>query len=438
MNDHLDAAALDGLLAGAFQDQAAEERLSHLLFCEDCRRLLLEAHPEEGPLFLEQSFGEAPDWLNPQGYLASNPSLQQEVLEAPKLGDELARHSPPRRLLLGKNLRRFQTLPVAIDCFARGKRLWRHDPREASGWMELGLEILEVLPADRYPDKLLAGFRARGWAYRANSLRNLSALDEASKSFEQAWRWFWKGETLATEWAQLAALEASLRRAQRRFDQAQALLKDAVAIYREAGDRREEARLLVARAQALGEEGQVDGSVRVLEKVLRDFTDAELGEDLYAVALHNFACDLAEVGRLDESRRLLPEVRKRVARIDNRLVHLRLDWLEARIRHADGEHETALALYRKVRDAFVEEGIAYEGALASLDLAALYLETGCNAEAKELARQMLPVFRSRQIHREAAATGLVLIEALRTEVATVELVQDVAAYMRLAKTTRGL
>jgi hypothetical protein len=51
----------------------------------------------------------------------------------------------------------------------------------------------------------------------------------------------------------------------------------------------------------------------------------------------------------------------------------------------------------------VAEGIPYDTALVSLELASLYAARGRTGDLKRLASEMLPVFTSLQIHREALA-----------------------------------
>lgn len=432
-DQHLDDRALDELLAGAIAGGRGEKRLFHLLVCEDCRRSLLKAHPEEGPLFFEQMFGDTPAWIHPKSTLARDPALQREVLAAPDQVRELQKHAHPRRMLLARNAGRYQTLPVVSACLGEARRLWQDDPREALRWTDVALGILDTLGEERYPPPLVAGFRARAWAYRGNALRNQSAFEEAAEDFGKAWVWFWKGTRIPVEWARLAALEASLHRDQRRFREAHGLLQDAIAIYRREGDRREEGRLLVARAFVLGEEGCPEKAVEVLEDALGRFRRDELGDFIYAAALQNLANCLVEIGRPEDARPLLPNIRRLTEQGGDRLLLLRLDWLEAVVRHATEDREGAAELYLRVQEGFVEMGIAYDAALVSLELATLYLETGRTAEVRELASQMLPIFRSRQIHREAAATGLVLIEALRRDAATVDLVQEVEAYLKRSR-----
>lgn len=309
------------------------------------------------------------------------------------------------------------------------------EPSEAKSWAANALEILELLETnlEQYDQQLVAGLRARAWAYKANAKRNLYDFQGAEEDFLRAWEVFDKSSRDPKEWASIAALEASLRRSQRRFREAHYLLKDAIGIYAELGEEKEEARLLVARALVLAEEVKHAESVEVLKDLLTRFSRDLLGEQLYLAAVQNLATGLLGVNQVAEARALLPQVRY-LAEADGGCITLvKVDWLEADICAAEGDDLAAISLYRSIKEEFSTLGIAYDAALVSLELAALYLKTNRLQETKELASQMLPIFRSRQIHREAATAGLVLVEALRREAATVELVEEVAAYMRSSR-----
>ena len=93
----------------------------------------------------------------------------------------------------------------------------------------------------------------------------------------------------------------------------------------------------------------------------------------------------------------------------------------------------AEALFLAARDGFLAEGIPYETALVSLDLALLYAGQGRTAELKRLAAGMVPIFASRQIHREALAALVFFRRAVEAERASVEMVAEVAQYLRRAQ-----
>jgi hypothetical protein len=69
----------------------------------------------------------------------------------------------------------------------------------------------------------------------------------------------------------------------------------------------------------------------------------------------------------------------------------------------------------------------------SLELASLYAARGRTADLKRLAGEMLPVFTSLQIHREALAALSFLRQAIEAEQASVGLVAAVGEYLRRAR-----
>jgi len=73
----------------------------------------------------------------------------------------------------------------------------------------------------------------------------------------------------------------------------------------------------------------------------------------------------------------------------------------------------------------MDRGLPYDAALASLDLAVLYLEEGRTREVKDLAREMAEIFKAQGIAREALAALTLFVEAAQKETATVELVRRV-------------
>ena len=65
--------------------------------------------------------------------------------------------------------------------------------------------------------------------------------------------------------------------------------------------------------------------------------------------------------------------------------------------------EEALPALEQVRRYFTTEQIAYDAALASLEVAVLYLEAGRTGEVRTLAEEMLWIFKAQGVHREALA-----------------------------------
>jgi hypothetical protein len=133
------------------------------------------------------------------------------------------------------------------------------------------------------------------------------------------------------------------------------------------------------------------------------------------------------MGRYTEAADLLPALRDLAAAQGSALDHLRLRWVEGRIAAGLGDLTQARHLLAGVRRTFLDDRNPYEAALATLDLVIPYLEEGNTAEVKNLADDMVTVFRDHNISREALAALLLFQEAARRETATAALARETAA-----------
>jgi len=119
-------------------------------------------------------------------------------------------------------------------------------------------------------------------------------------------------------------------------------------------------------------------------------------------------------------------------------LQLRLRGLQGKIATARGDFATAEAAYLEMRDGFLQQGLGYDAAIVSMDLALLYLRQRRTAELKTLAKEMLPIFRSQEVHREALAALVLFQEAIREESITTAFVRELAAYLDEARRDPGL
>ena len=108
-------------------------------------------------------------------------------------------------------------------------------------------------------------------------------------------------------------------------------------------------------------------------------------------------------------------------------------WVEGKIARGLGQRAQAEKLFLAARDGFLLASAAYDTALVSLDLASLYAEQGRMADLKQVAGEMLPIFSSRQIHREALAALAYWRQAVEAERAGLELVAGVASFLKRAR-----
>src|SRR6185295_2376947 len=133
---------------------------------------------------------------------------------------------------------------------------------------------------------------------------------------------------------------------------------------------------------------------------------------------HNAALLLCHLERFSEAAALLPEIRALTAQLDNKLDALRFRWLEGRVAAGLGRLPEAVEAFSQVRAGFADQGIAYDVALVTLELAVVHLEHRRTREVKALARQMTPIFKAQGVHQGALAALKLFCEAVETEAIT--------------------
>jgi len=273
---------------------------------------------------------------------------------------------------------------------------------------------------------------AEVWAYRANAHRVLNDLDAAESAFAAARRHLEQGTGRPLLTARLADLEASLRSAQQRHDEALALLAEAIRRCRTAGARRLLGFSLVNRGYLLTEAGDPQAALVALAEAIECLHPEE---DLrtYLFAASNVAKCLDRIGYSIAARALLAELRPLHERLGERINLLRLDWLEAEIDLGLGRHRNAEATLLSVRAAFLEREMVYDAALVSLELAGIYAEQKRFPALRRLALEMLPIFQSRRIHREALAALILFREAISIGRADLALFAEVRRFLDRAR-----
>jgi tetratricopeptide (TPR) repeat protein len=371
----------------------------------------------------ERSWSVAAQWLR---------TLSRERAAAPDLLAELAEHTGEQRELLLRNGRRFHTWGLCELLIEHSLTASLQNPVEGEELGLLALRLLDLLPSERYRAENLEDGRARAWAHVANARRIRSDLDGAERAFRAAWGRFEAGSRDLFEKAILLDLEASLHRARRRFAAAFGFLRRAVGLFLELGERHRAGRSLVNLATVYQYAGQPEQGIPVLHQAL-ELIDPAQEPRLMLLIHHNLVDCLAVAGRFLEAQRASRAAREWFRRFpDDRLRHRR-QWVEGKIARGLGQLPQAEALFLAAREGFLAEGIPYETALVSLELALLYAEQGRSAELKGLAAGMVPIFASRQIHREALAALAVFQRAAEAERAGVEVVTEIGDYLRRAR-----
>ncbi|HEX2162859.1 MAG TPA: hypothetical protein VHM02_02815 [Thermoanaerobaculia bacterium] len=297
---------------------------------------------------------------------------------------------------------------------------------------ELALAGVERLDAERYSAAALADLAARAWAQRGNALRIVGRLTEARDSLAEAIRHLARGSGDSAERCRVLMMAATLSATQKRYDEADLLLERSMRLARRSGDRHLQGSVLVRKARVAQRREDVEGALELLARGL-PLIDLDRDPRLLLVAQHNSLQLLVESGQFREALDRVEETRTLHSLLGGRLDLLRFRWLEGRIYAGLGWLRHAATHFEDVRRGFIAEGMAYDVALVSLALAEVYAQEGRHREVRELAEQMLPIFRSREAHQEALAALLAFQEAARDEAASVHLIRQVADYLRRSR-----
>jgi tetratricopeptide (TPR) repeat protein len=271
--------------------------------------------------------------------------------------------------------------------------------------------------------------RARCWVYMANFRRIRSDFHAAEHFLSLAEEHLQSGTHSPQERAYLLLIRAGLHGELRQFEPAFALMDQVIAIHRWARDQRKLAESLITKSYLLDMARELEASLECL--VQAEGLLDPLEQPWVALAVKQSRARLLnEIGCTERAAELLPEVRQLAQQVGSRLDRLRVRWVEGLVATNLGCTEEAEAHLRSVRDEFIREGIAFDAALASLDLAVVLLSTGQLEETRELAQEMLPLFQSLDVHREAFAALILFHQTALNEQATANLVRDIAAYLK--------
>jgi tetratricopeptide (TPR) repeat protein len=358
--------------------------------------------------------------------------LSRQEIEAPILLGELLLHPVRRRRVLVRNSRRFRSWPLAELLFERAREESFEDPAQAESLARLGLEIVDNLEGVTPDPRLVADLRARGLAVLGNTLRMRSDLVRAEQFLDQAEKALRDGTGDPIERGHLLDLTASLRKDQQRFDEANRLLAWAVRLYRSVGETKRAGRSLLKQAIVCDLAGAPEQAIRILRQAAR-WIPTETDPRLSLCIQHNLVIGLANISDFRAAYETFAAARPLYDSFRDAWTQRRRAWAEGKVLAGLGQHDRAERLLSWAQQGFVEQEIAYDAALVSLDLAAVYAKQGKTEELKRLAAAMVPIFRARDIHREALAALGWFRQAVEMEQATVDAVRKVVDYLRRAR-----
>jgi len=364
-------------------------------------------------------------------------ALARERAEAPEQLREIAVQPFYRQWIMVTDSPRFRTWGFC-ELLLDACREWGfQDPPRALQMARLGVEAADRLDRERYGEARVNDLRARAWAIQANAERILTDFRAAEKSFDRAERLLGEGTGEPLDVAFHLLLKASLFGHQQRFAEAFGLLDRVERIAQRCDDRHLRGKALIARGFLACMAQEPELSLRHLREGLQS-VDPEREPRLMVAACHNLVLGLTESGHAREAADLLEHSRPLYQSLGDRMNLIRLTWLEGKIALGCEDLDRAEALLLEARSLLAERGLGYDTALLGLDLARLYARQGRGAEMRRLAEEMLPIFRSRAIGREAVSALIVFQNAAALERVTLGIVQELSDSLLDGNSAPGL
>jgi tetratricopeptide (TPR) repeat protein len=428
-SEHPRPAVFRRMVQGQASPEEARGIVRHLLAgCPSCGRLAEEARwPERREWNYDAVFDRLQQRLD-----AGIERLKHERATAPELYAELLGHEAVAGLVQVQSTRRYASLALCELLLEKSRELGADDPWRAEEAARLAAAAAEQLDLDLYGAPVVQDLRALAWAYFADARRARADLRSAENSLALAERLLAEGSGDPLARTELLTLKASLRSHGGRFEEALQLLNRVASLYRRLEERHLLGRTLVKKGTVLGNAGSPRAAVRLIRRGI-DLIDPSREPRLLVCATHNLIWFLHESGRVDEAASCLGGAR-RLYRCAGDRPHLgRLRWLEGKLAAGLPAAEQALL---DARDELAREGLSYEAALAAMDLAVLYANSGRGPEMRRQVRQMLPLFKTEDMYRETTV-ALLAFQQGGAERGPAELVDELGGYLRRARSAKN-
>jgi tetratricopeptide (TPR) repeat protein len=444
---HPTQADFEDFLRGTSQSSAGARSkvVRHLLgACADCRRTLSDLGWDsrrlnglmEFPGTESEEMGAAPSLASTNSYdYAQAFAVTERALEC-LLSRDNPEGNPPDELLANLDglaeidqLRlihgdeRFGSPQLVKLLIERSHRARYEDPAQMLHLAHLAQAIAEVCQVEAVGNEpKLADLRMRAWGHYGNSLRVSGQLREAEQALAKARRYAEAGTGDPPLHARLFEQMASFEIFRRNFAEAIEYADQAGQIYRDLGEAHLLASSLVHKAIATLYSGDPGSAAEMLNQAI-PMIDHEEEPHLLVAASHNLVHCYVDLGQPEQALHLFLEVKELYGEFKDALILLRASWEEGRLLRELGHLRAAETALLRARKGFLERGLAYEVAVVSLELAAVYAKLGAVEDLKGTVAGTMPIFRSLRVGRETLASLIHLQRVADQESQALELIQ---------------
>jgi tetratricopeptide (TPR) repeat protein len=374
------------------------------------------------------------------------------LLPEPRTGEEWQRAAEELETLLAlpadewvgavqRARRRFQSPALARLLIDRSFACLPHDPQ---GSLDLATVALAAAEGSGRPG--MGEAHVLALAHQGNALRTLGRLPEAGRCFERARGLIRSGVAAGKSrevvadlgiYARLAWWEGVYHRELGQWAAAEERLNRAALFFTIVEDLDGVNRVALSLGELYVVSGGVADALEAVTTLLK-----HLGEDesprLYWMARFNYAYYLAEAELYETAKKELRACTSSPGFPRDAYSDRRVAWLGGRIDYELGDPAAAEPKLAAVRAGYLEEGSGINMALASLDLALVYLAQGRTAELKRTAEELTLIFGANDVHTEAMTALILLQEAVRQEQVTAAYLGRLRKYLDRSRHQPGL
>lgn len=306
----------------------------------------------------------------------------------------------------------------------------RHEnPRETLNLARYAVTVAAALDSRQCGPREHADWQARVWGEVGNAHRILDELDEAEWAFGCAFDFLVQGTGDLKLKARLYDFHASYHGTRRHFLRAFAALDVVHQTYQELGDSHLSGRALITKAVYSFYAGHSEEALQ-LNKSGLELIDAQRDPDLFCMAVHNRILYFLDFGKHRDAKIELFRYQADLSRLGGRVHRIKMLWLRARISAGFKEWSTSEQAFLEVKMGWEELGMTLHSALASFELALIWMRQERYSETRSLVIEAAGIFLGLRIQREAFGAVMVLRDAFTRQIATVDLLEDVVIFLR--------
>jgi tetratricopeptide (TPR) repeat protein len=357
-------------------------------------------------------------------------AVEQTAAQSPEvLLAELASLAESEQLRRAGNEPRFASPQLARWLVERSHASRYEDAEKMLHLALLAQTVADACSADSVGgERRLADLRSRAWGQLGNSLRVSGKLREAEEALATASRYCDAGTGDPPTRARLFEQLASLQIFQRNFGKATEMADEAGRIYRDLEETHQLASTLVQKAIASLYAGKAEQAVSILNRAI-PLIDQEEDPHLLLAACHNMVHGYIDLDQPEQALALYFKFHELYKEFKDALILLRASWEEGMLLRDLGHLRAAETALLRARKGFMERGLAYEVAVVSLDLAAVYVKLGAVDELKQSVAETMPIFRSLRVGRETLASLIQLQQVADQEHQALELIRVVTTQL---------